>query len=319
MSLKDLLADAEWDRPIYKRLAHNDTGAASGHQAGLVIPKSLRSYLPGLNPQVSANRPTVDKYIRADLIVDYETVSCVETRYQYQTWGGTRSPESRLTDNLGDLRNEAVGGDYVVIQRSISDLGLYRLILVRQGSPDYKWMVEKQNARRWGVLTAEYPLREEDLWESRDEQRRHESQEFDLFDERAQTITRKTVQLARSIIFRDTLLRIYEGECAVCQSGLRTERFLEVEGAHIVPRSRAGANDARNGLALCRTHHWAFDHGLFGIDTQFRVIVPSASLMIEENAPLRNLDGVKIKRPSEEKLLPAQAALKWHRENLLVH
>jgi putative restriction endonuclease len=37
-----------FDRPMFKRLAPNDTGAAPGHQGGIVIPKDLGPYFPDL-------------------------------------------------------------------------------------------------------------------------------------------------------------------------------------------------------------------------------------------------------------------------------
>ena len=105
MSLLDILRDAEWDSPFFKVLAANDTGAAAGHQAGIVIPKPLRQFFPELNPAVtSRTMPTVDNRILAELWIGTKHVSTVDSRYQFQTWGGTRTPESRLTDNLGPLR-----------------------------------------------------------------------------------------------------------------------------------------------------------------------------------------------------------------------
>lgn len=75
--LLQFLNDPAWDAPFFKRLAHNDTGQASGHQGGVVVPKDLRVYFPALDEGLaSANAPTVDRYL-------------------------TRSAESRLTDNLG--------------------------------------------------------------------------------------------------------------------------------------------------------------------------------------------------------------------------
>ena len=50
---------------------------------------------------------------------------------------------------------------------------------------------------------------------------------------------------------------------------------MEVDAAHIVPRSMFGSDDARNGLALCKRHHWAFDKGMLGIDDDRKIVVPS--------------------------------------------
>jgi putative restriction endonuclease len=38
-----------------------------------------------------------------------------------------------------------------------------------------------------------------------------------------------------------------------------------------------------NGLALCKNHHWAFDHGWFGVDEDYRIVIPQEQF-IEEPA-----------------------------------
>lgn len=95
------------DTSVYKKLAHNDTGAARGHQGGIVIPRDIAEFFPPLPAVIATSGPTVDARLKADLFVDGVRVAVIETRYQHQTWGGTRPPERRLTDNLGPLRNEA--------------------------------------------------------------------------------------------------------------------------------------------------------------------------------------------------------------------
>jgi putative restriction endonuclease len=105
----------EFDAPIYKVLANNDTGAARGHQGGFVLPKELEDYLPLLRNKTSFTVPTVDLTITADLFDGADYLDTVETRYQYQTWGGARPPERRVTRNLSALLNRAKGGDILLI------------------------------------------------------------------------------------------------------------------------------------------------------------------------------------------------------------
>ena len=111
MALICLTTSGDWDSPIFKVLANNDTGNARGHQGGVVIPKDLRPFFPGLAGTTSAAMPTMDHRIKAELFVENTYQGTVNTRYQFQTWRGKRSPESRLTDQLGPLRNSAKGGD----------------------------------------------------------------------------------------------------------------------------------------------------------------------------------------------------------------
>ncbi|MFZ4682811.1 MAG: restriction endonuclease, partial [Terrimicrobiaceae bacterium] len=83
--------DPDWDAPFFKKLAHNDTGQASGHQGGVVVPKDLRVYFPALDEgQASAIAPTVDRYLIAEMFIPGQMVGSDIVRYQFQTWGGTR-------------------------------------------------------------------------------------------------------------------------------------------------------------------------------------------------------------------------------------
>src|SRR5688572_27239346 len=137
MGIHEFLEHPDWDRPFFKRLPSNDTGAAPGHQGGMVVPKDLRQFFPGLVGHISASTPTIDRRIWADLYDGERFLTRVNTRYQFQTWGGARSPESRLTDNLSPLRNLAKPEDILIIQRSLADLEFYRLTLIRRVSVDF--------------------------------------------------------------------------------------------------------------------------------------------------------------------------------------
>jgi putative restriction endonuclease len=145
-------SSAGWSQPIFKILANNDTGAAPGHQGGILIPKALRKYFPELSGAVSGVKPTIDKRLKAELFVEGKFLGTVNTRYQFQTWTDTRSPESRITDRLGPMRDLAAGGDVLVINRSTLSATEYRLTLVRKSSAEFPTIKQLIGARRWGVL-----------------------------------------------------------------------------------------------------------------------------------------------------------------------
>lgn len=150
---------SEFDAPVFKRLARNDTGQAPGHQGGVLIPKDLSTYFPTL-PAASAANPTVEQRVHAILVVPGIAEKTVDTRYQHQTWGGTRRPERRLTDNLSSLRNEAQENDFLIIERGLLDRLLFRLTLVKAGTAEYQRLEGVAGARRWGILNATYrPVR----------------------------------------------------------------------------------------------------------------------------------------------------------------
>src|SRR5436190_768975 len=113
--LTEFLSSDEWDAPFFKRLAHNDTGQATGHQAGVVIPKDLRRFFPSLDQElISAANPTIDRLLRAEMYIGITQVDDAVSRYQFQTWTGKRPPEARLTDNLGAIRSQAHADDVLL-------------------------------------------------------------------------------------------------------------------------------------------------------------------------------------------------------------
>lgn len=320
MTLRCLLKTPEWDFPFFKVLANNDTGNARGHQGGIVIPKDLRAFFPGLIVPVSAITPTTDRRVEAQLFVENSYKGTVRTRYQFQTWGGARGPEARLTDQLVPLRNSAVGGDILIIQRSIDRLDYYRLTLVRSSSPEFSEVVALLGGRRWGVLyTPTPPVSESDLSAALAEEKALESAPFNLIDITAGKVTTTVTKVARSIVFRLTVLKQYEESCALCDEALKTPTgLIEIDAAHVVPRSLMGADDVRNGFALCKRHHWAFDKGLFGVSDGRRVLVPGTVSSITQNASLKKFHGQLIREATTQELNVDPGAFKWHRENLMI-
>jgi putative restriction endonuclease len=318
MSL-DFLNDEKWDFPFFKKLAANDTGAAPGHQAGLVIPKELRIFFPSLTGHPTAIEPTIDRNIRALLTVDGKEIDSVTTRYQIQTWGGTRQPESRLTGNLTSLRGQAGPRDFLIIQRNIRDLDFYRLSLVKTTNLSYKHLEDLTKGKRWGVLQGNIPVTQEDVNLSKEEESQREISTFNLFDSVTRRTETRSARLARSIVFRESVQKIYNYTCSVCGVSLKSPRgHVEIDAAHVVPRNLEGSDDARNGIALCKRHHWAFDLGLFSIDRCRKIIVPDIVINIPQNKVLSDLAGSSIREAVDERLIVHEEALQWHRENVLV-
>lgn len=310
----------EFDAPVFKILAHNDTGEAVGHQGGVVIPKDLDPFFPQLARSVSAHRPTVDQRITAHMFDGSVYLGSAETRYQFQTWGGTRSPERRLTGNITPLRNRASAGDVLLIQRGVIDDAQYRLTLLRIGSPDFEHFAPLLGGRRWGVLDlVNRPATELEVEDSLSEIVAREHQPFDMFDSDATVVETRSRRVSRSRAFQTRVVQLYGQECAICGSGLcHPSGKCELEAAHIVPRTLKGSDDARNGLLLCRSHHWAFDAGIVGVNANYQVVVPEAVLAIPANQLLLHLHNRAIKLPNDPLMLPSLDAFDWHTRNIMV-
>lgn len=318
MPLSFLQSVPNWDLPVFKVLAHNDSGNSKGNQAGFLIPKELQKFFPLLSERTSPSNPTTDKRIHAELFVENQYLGTVCSRYQIQTWSGTRSPEARLTDQLGPLRNRAAGGDILVIQRRTDSLDCYRLTLVRKSFADFRIMSKLVGTRRWGSLMDSRPLAQSDLESALSEDNARQALPFLLFSEKREARVSLTTKKARSVIFREKIIGLYGHTCALCDEALESPAGpTNIDAAHIVPVACSGTDDARNGMALCKCHHWAFDNGLFGIDADRKVIVPDAVKSIENNSSLSRFAGYKIREAKDSAQHAHPDALRWHRENLL--
>ena len=118
--------------------------------------------------------------------------------------------------------------------------------------------------------------------------------------------------------FRQAIMGMYDYTCAVCELRILTMDGESVtEAAHIIPFSESYNDDVRNGISLCKLHHWAFDKGLISLDKNYKMIV---SEFILERGPtewmLTELIDKPILLPKYKLLYPAPEALKLHRERI---
>ena len=79
--------------------------------------------------------------------------------------------------------------------------------------------------------------------------------------------------LFNSVSFRDFVMTGYDYKCAITGNVIRYGSFMNLEAAHIWPKSHQGLFLPSNGIALCRDMHWAFDKGMFTVDDNLQVIV----------------------------------------------
>lgn len=139
--------------------------------------------------------------------------------------------------------------------------------------------------------------------------------EFSLFEENPGRTAAS--RIGRNAAFRHHVLSAYHHQCCLCSDSLAdTHGMHETEAAHIVPKRFHGADDVRNGLALCRKHHWAYDRGLFGIETDYAVVIPAKVLAIPDNKSLAQYRGHSIQTP-DAVFAPDSRALQWHRKHIL--
>lgn len=156
-----------------------------------------------------------------------------------------------------------------------------------------------------------------------DETRRYEVQlyaqltnEFRPFHQVADAVYQVSAS-KRDEAFRELLLDEYDYACAVCNRKFRLGDLYEAQAAHIIPKRLNGTDDPRNGLALCRSHHWAFDAGLWTLTPEYEVLIsPVAQKAERRNFELVELDGRSLREPLRDVMVPHPKAVDWHKQNV---
>lgn len=150
------------------------------------------------------------------------------------------------------------------------------------------------------------------------------SSELDAINERSkkeepqlteETITHSVNRKQRNEVFRSKIKEIYEYRCAICgKKRFTLAKYPEVEASHIYPKEKNGSDDLRNGIALCKLHHWAFDNGLLAITNDYHVIVRDEIKSDTNYEEIYKYDGKKIQLPKCPQLYPHPIFLTAHRE-----
>lgn len=306
----------QFDVAFFKMLAANDTSSAPGHQGGIVIPKDLADFFPRL-PEASPEKPTVDVPIRAELWKEGDYLGSVVTRFQHQTWGGSRTPERRLTSNLGVIRDIASAGDILLFQRSLEEDGKVKITLIRQASPLFADLGPLLKGRRWGALS-DVPATNSQLAEGEKEVADSSSAPFKLFKAVTERLESRITRIARERAFRLSVLENFGMTCAFTGRMMITPGGANgLDAAHIVPISSRGTDDMRNGLAISKELHWAFDRGLVAV-RDGRVAVASGIMKDERNAYLQSFSGKLLQGLPMLKTSLSPEALNWHYDNVFL-
>lgn len=117
--------------------------------------------------------------------------------------------------------------------------------------------------------------------------------------------------------FRQIVLRNYDSTCAVTGQQFELNSLTEAQAAHIISKDKRGTDNPKNGLAMNRSVHWAFDAGIFTITDQFEVrIHPKAKSAKVRNFPLFEMDRRQIHLPKEQFFYPHPQALQWHQDKV---
>lgn len=121
----------------------------------------------------------------------------------------------------------------------------------------------------------------------------------------------------RDAAFSEIVLDNYSYTCAVSGQRFHSANHAEADGAHIIGKEVRGTDDPRNGVALAKSVHWAFDRGVFTISDQYEVVInPEAKAASIANFPLLEMDRRRIQLPKDTYYWPHPEALAWHKKEV---
>lgn len=135
-------------------------------------------------------------------------------------------------------------------------------------------------------------------------------------DARRQYLTAEVRVRLHQRSFRERVLEAYHSQCALCR--LRHRELLDA--AHIIPDVHPeGMPMVRNGLALCKLHHAAFDSYLLTITPEYVVHIRE-DILQEEDGPvlqhaLKGLENTRILLPHDRGDWPDRDALAYRHAN----
>ena len=128
-------------------------------------------------------------------------------------------------------------------------------------------------------------------------------------------VSTKANSVKRDSAFRLKIKKLYGNACAMCGAKRFTAAaYPEVQAAHIFPKEKNGSDDLRNGIALCRLHHWAFDGGLLAITDDRKILIRAEIKGQDDYLQITQHEGESILLPSEIKYTPIPLFLAAHRK-----
>ena len=164
---------------------------------------------------------------------------------------------------------------------------------------DLLWRLDTDDVLNLPRIFAEAPMKLFDPEADQDEE-----EEPDKDRERL-TVERR--QYARDSNFRKNVIAAYSNGCCVCSHQLGI-----IEAAHIIPHAHDDGNDkVVNGLAMCPTHHSAYDTGLLAPGPDFQLKVSGTRIeFLKSTNQVEGLDSVLqfadklINLPEDDQLKP---------------
>lgn len=122
---------------------------------------------------------------------------------------------------------------------------------------------------------------------------------------------------ARDLAFARIVKKAYHYQCAACGLRIQFDGIHLVDAAHIIPFSESHDDDPRNGISLCKNHHWAMDQELiFPCSDNIWHVKQGIDDRVDPYRALIDLDGKTILPPEQKQYAPKRDALHWREQRM---
>ncbi|MBT6690863.1 hypothetical protein HOB10_00815 [Candidatus Parcubacteria bacterium] len=110
--------------------------------------------------------------------------------------------------------------------------------------------------------------------------------------------------------FRNELLDVYEGICAITGKYFVFKESNLLEAAHIIPVSHGGSYDVNNGILITSDLHKALDSGAITFDENYNILIDPR---VKEHDYLPKIQKINF-LPKDTEFYPSLVSINYHKE-----
>ena len=126
-------------------------------------------------------------------------------------------------------------------------------------------------------------------------------------------------KVKRNPNFPKLVMAAYDFRCCVCKLKLSLHnKPAPLEAAHIKWKAQGGECSIHNGLALCPTHHYTFDKGIWSIGANYEVLISDKVIIDSKNDTFFKpyIGKSVVETLMEEKHMPSLQNIEWHQKSI---
>lgn len=290
----------------------------------LYIPEDNEGFFPSLS-QTELNDTTMLPIVPSSL---NEKVYCTYVYHNDKFHESTaKNPRNEyrfyLNAKIDPNRSFFEPTDIIVFKKEKTDNDfIYKISLFKENEENYEFLNDIISSTQKNFLTFnnDLPFLDSITFNDDDLEVFFPKEVEEKVKERQEVIKNKTSEieevrgasLFNSTSFRDFVLLAYKSKCAITNEAIFYKKLINLEAAHIKPKSHNGSFLPCNGIAMSRDIHWAFDRGMFTINEDYSIAVHNDI----KNNLLNEYNNQKISIPEDPFFRPEKEFLQYHKENV---